>query len=260
MAPTVIGAITAYNEAHNIKGAYEALCSLGVQGIHILDGPWQYSGYTAPKSTDGMDKVIAELGSIPVKIMGTMETKKIYTGPRVVFDQENVVYRNEPDKRNRQLELIRKHWPGAYYALVLDADERVRFPNGLDSLDVGQALEGANNLVGMVKAFASGGTVGLYTPRLIPLLAGMHYHTERRLTLHGHDCEVISDYNEAVQHTDLMQTFEFSAFFIVNHWPDAAKSHDGRQRLAGKAQYVRYADDPEQANARCRFNVEATAL
>lgn len=260
----VIGALCIYNEADTIQRALDSCVRLGIVDIHVQDGPWEGTGYTSPTSTDGTVDVIKEWAkSKPCKVHVMARTEP---------------FRTEGDKRNFQLdaiqEMARRNNEQEYVVFVIDGDEEVRFPNGLEKFNLGKALDSVDTAtresqkkyqLGMVKCFAYNSDRALWSPRLIPSGKGIHYHTEVNMRIHDDNCDLICSYDPEDQQIGsytkkTIRPEYIDEFFIVNHW-------NSKERLLDDARMEakdRYYTQQRERKANLRENhcqrVKAVAL
>lgn len=176
-----------------------------VYEVDMFDGSWSQEKHPTINSTDISKALIYEW----------MDQHHVPFHTRYI--ESDHVWRTESEKRNALLKITEEKF-GKCWVLVLDADETVKFPNGMVAIDMIPYLEEHDNC-GIMNAYAYGGSLKAVLPsiRFIPTCQGIHYHTERAMILHDKDCKVLMDYNPGYVFTG-RNTWFFDEMLIVNHW------------------------------------------
>lgn len=193
-----------YNESEWIKQFLDRLRQIkDLWAVEMLDGSWQQERKPTFNSTDDskeqIDKWVKE-NHVPFEVN--------YIASTEIWESESV-------KRNWLLDYTEKKH-GRCWILVLDADEVVKFPNGLVSTTLIPDLNRQRNS-GIINAYAYNSVLTLPSIRFIPSGRGIHYHTERAMILHDKDCKILMDYNPKVDYRG-KETWFYDNMFIVNHW------------------------------------------
>jgi hypothetical protein len=206
-----------YNEQSFIK---ESLINVaksikGIDFIYILDGSWELFGGEIV-STDNTRAIV----------QGVAKFIKERWNVSVLFEQPVSKFRTQSEKRNHCLkrveEIMKERDPEAkWYHFVMDGDESIQFPSGLQDIIITKPDDGVDRLwpkMGVVTAYAWRSSVPMQTTRLIPAFQGYHYHTEQRMVLHDKECKMVSDYNRRSTEHDSEHVMFLHNFFIINRW------------------------------------------
>jgi hypothetical protein len=125
------------------------------------------------------------------------------------------IWDSESQKRNRLLEITEEKY-GKCWILVLDADEFIKFANGLVAVSLLPDLEKHSNC-GIMNVYAYNSVLTLPSIRFIPTMQGVHYHTERAMIVHDKDCRILCDYNPKSEYRG-RNTWFYNTVFLVNYW------------------------------------------
>lgn len=216
--PKVIAAVCFLNEAENIKEMLQSLYLIkDLHAIHMLDGLWQGGhGSTGHlNSTDGTKDIVIEMQRKHFDGAGNQ-----YNGT-ITVQETTSLFQNESDKRNYQLFQMAKQYGEHTIAMVIDADEYIRFNNGFEEIYLRDHLPKlALDATGIATTFASGSDNPLATTRFIPLGKGYHYHTELPMMVHDGYCRLVHDYMPGHEFIEQQSSwYKFNKFFFVNKWP-----------------------------------------
>lgn len=192
-----------------------------ISAIHLLDGPWEHSGFDELRSTDNTADIIAAFAAK-------------HDGIEVVFDSPGIRFRNPPHKRNYQMKLIDDLWGEEPYTIMwFDDDEEIRFTTGLEEIWVRDSIITLSQVV-VVPTYAWDSNVRMNTIRFIPSKSYFghkyHWHTGMAMILHDEHCKMVLDwrvgskYNEFQTNGDFHQNFYtkfvhmWNEFYFVNKW------------------------------------------
>ena len=174
-----------------------------VWAVNILDGFWKQELNPFIKSIDKTKERVEEWAkkhSVPFEIN---------------YYESDHIWRTESEKRNHLFKLTLEKY-NKCWIFVIDADESVKFPNGLVAVTLLPDLI-EHEYPGIITCYAYNSVLEFPTVRLIPSGEGYHYHTERAMLLHDKDCNVVVDYNPNCYYR-ARKTFDLKGIIMVNFW------------------------------------------
>ena len=193
-----------YNEQDNITGFLDRVRKIrDLYAVEILDGSWSQEVNANVKSTDHTKALVEDW------------RERNFVPFEVNFTESDHIWRTESEKRNHLLKITEeKH--GSCWIIILDADEEIKFPNGMVHICMTPLLTNRNKC-GVVMSYPYNAIGELPGIRLIPSKIGVHYHTEYAMMLHDHNCKLLMDYNPQ-RIFKSWDVFDFKDMFIVNYW------------------------------------------
>jgi hypothetical protein len=225
-----------YNEEQFIERVLKGVTKIAdIDAIEILDGAWEHGGKTSRSSDNTRDIIKSFDIGIPIN----------FTEP-----EAGKLWSSEPSKRNAQLQMVEKIYGKGNYTFWLDADEQIRFPNGLISMNLKPWL--MEELCGIIKSYGLGGDMPFPGPRIIPTGMEYHWHTGVAMHIHDKDCKTVMDFNGGLTNPNFNPTLTYpiTRLFIVNWW-------EGRnnERLYGdKLNYWKWQEENKQNVQLCIWN------
>lgn len=221
--------IIAYNEECTITDALKSALLIKPDAIQIFDGAWKHGGPTID-STDRMKQrieIFAEHTEIPVSLS----------------EPGDAYFEDQSAKRNQAMISIREEFGSDTWVLVLDGDEEIILPYGPREFDLKKHLEGLESIgLATIRAYAYGEPESFVDGlRLFHLGKKVHYYSERTMTLHDENCQMVQNYDPesvaAKNHTEIPWTnyIQIKNFHIVNAWINRTQ-----ERLRIKDQYYKF--------------------
>jgi hypothetical protein len=228
----IIIAHTIYNEEQFIDECLEDDLKINdLDAIHILDGAWEKQGNGSPVSTDDTPEIIYRFQQRHPEI-------------QVIYEVPKSLWKSEPEKRNYQLDRIRKMFNEPYYVIVKDGDEFFHHTSGRQNSwlkkDLKQWIDLPDN-IGLINCNAWYSDISLLTPRMFPSSRRLHYGTQKSMILHDENHSIVADYNPRVRNSgDPKICFVYQSMILVNRY-----TIRNEQRKKEKIPFVKYIESQD---------------
>lgn len=240
----LVAAICGFESEQFLGQTLKNLAESDIDAVHYMDGSWKNSGMHNDFSTDKTMEILAHF-------KGNHSIQVFYDA---AYNPTHGSWFNESQKRNTQLKLIEKLFGKDTWVLVIDDDEILE-PLGGIPLIFKPFLEDQLYPLGTIRTISPppGPQLAdcqvMFTPRLIKLGEGIHYHTETNMHLHREYCITICDYHNehnGIRHKTIFDTPNVQ---VKNLWMLRNK-----ERLLKKKIYYDHMENPDRIIGSCKYH------